>query len=314
MSNELSIKITHDSEGKEVSLNAMNLEAANVLKLLFQSLTDLANLYGASHDVRISLKEGSIESVLIYPDTATDIDDDITKVIAGTSTNVEATRILRDIQTKIKANGIAYSVHHVVANTVHDLTPSFKEGQFRRRRTPKAEFEEQVCFISGRLFESGGKVKSNVHVDVGEDEYKVECTQEQATTLNKRLYSKVYLSVLKLTSAHLVRYRFIDSYLKEESYMAYKAFYESIMATKELRRYDIIHDKIVHTVETNDRALGELLKLMRLFDHEQCERGVLRTVLIGIKPIRQRHKAVKEAYNRLAGILRKGRTSYSEDN
>ncbi|MBK9765154.1 MAG: hypothetical protein IPO87_17870 [Flavobacteriales bacterium] len=75
------------------------------------------------------------------------------------------------------------------------------------------------------------------------------------------------------------------------------------MATRELRRYDIIHDKIVRIVETKELT-AELLKIMRLFDHEQCECGVM-NCSHSDQATRKRHKAVKDLYDRLADILRR---------
>jgi hypothetical protein len=307
MPNEFIIKINSDSQGNHVSLDSMTIEASDALILFHKTLNDFAKLHHDSADVKVSLRDGCIESSLVYPQNNTKISEEITDVIHGNSENNELIKLLKDIQNKVKANGLDYSILHNYNNQFEDITPFFKARNFSYRRGPRKEWIETVIFLEGKLFEAGGKTKTNIHIEYNNQEYKIECSQEEAKKINERLYETVFLCVLKKQKAgQRDVFHFIDSYLKVETYNELKSLYETLNDNDSLERFDLLHNKIVEIIENIEHPYGELLKLMRLFSNPQCDRGLLRTVLMALKPIKDNNEKVSQMYTTLAEILRAG--------
>ena len=76
---------------------------------------------------------------------------------------------------------------------------------------------------------------------------------------------------------------------------------------KELIKYDIIHNNIVELINTNRD--NELLNLMEIYNHTDSNRGMLRTILMALKPIiKSQNNKIQESYKNLGDILRKGST------
>jgi len=306
MANELVLKISADSQGNAVNLNSIPIEAADALAVFLNSLKELAKLHDNPTEVKLSLRNGSIESVLEYPETDTELDIGIANVIEGRSSNNEYFKLLRDIQDTIKANGLTYEVVHKVSNTPRNLTAEFKAKNFVRRQGSRKKKEEEVVFLKGKLFESGGKRSTNIHLDVDDVDIKVECTQGQAIRLNKLLYSEIRLCALKKSKpGKHPSYLLLDSYASEESFRIFKDIHDSVN-NETLERFDVIYNRVIEAIE-RPKVKGEIVKLLRLFKYPQVDRGIVRTILIALKPIRTQETVV-ETYKELAGILRNGST------
>ena len=306
MNNEFIIKINSDSHGNQLSLDNITIEAADALMIMIESLTNIAKLYDENPDIKISLKNGSIESCLIYPSTGNLIQEEIENIILGNSNNNEKIKFFKAIQDKIKSNGLDYTVINKVNDEIKDLTVIFKSNNFSLKRARRTEFNEKVEFIQGRLYESGGKVKTNIHLENNlQEEYKVECTQEQAIEINQRLYSNIYLSVLKKWRLNQnPTYQLIDNYLTEDKFINYKSFYNNIKNTTTLDRFDLVYNRIVEIIESDEINNGEILKIMRLYNNPNSDRGIIRTILMTIKPVLSKNNNLSEMYSSLAKILR----------
>lgn len=308
MNNEFIIKINSDSHGNQLSLDNITIEAADALMIMIESLTNIAKLYDENPDIKISLKNGSIESCLVYPSTGNLIQEEIENIILGNSDNNEKIKFFKTIQDKIKSNGLDYTVINKVNDEIKDLTVIFKSNNFPLKRVRRTEFYEKVEFIQGRLYESGGKVKTNIHLEnTLQEEYKVECTQEQAIEINQRLYSNIYLSVLKKWRLNQKpTYQLIDSYLSEDKFINYKTFYNDIKNNPTLDRFDLVYNRIVEIIESDEINNGEILKIMRLYNNPNSDRGIIRTILMTLKPVISKNTNLSVMYNSLAKILRAG--------
>jgi len=285
----------------------MPIEAADAFIVFLDSLSKIAKLFQNEEGVRISIREGSAEGVLEYPESIDAISTEFIDVIEGRSYNSEYVRLLKNVQDKIKANGLGYEVSYKIDNSSRDLTTEFKAKNFVLKRGRRIEWSEKVDFIKGRLFEAGGKTKSNIHLDVDGKDIRVECSQQQAKRLNKLLYSDVRLCVLRKWKVEdEPTYSLMDSYVTEETYLLFKNFYQDFQNEKSLDRFDIIYKRIIEAVE-KPRIKAEVIKLMRLFDHPQADRGVLRTILIALKPLRN-DEPIAFMYSGLSEVLRAGST------
>lgn len=306
MANELVLKIRTDSRGNPVGLDNMPIEAVDVLTVFLEALSDLAKQQQNPAGITVSLRSGSIESVLEYPEADTEIDTGISDVVEGRSPNNDFYKALRSVQDKIKANGLTYEVIHKVKDVPRSLTEEFKAKNFVRRTGARKEKTEEVVFFKGVLFESGGKKTTNIHLDVNGADVKVECTQDQAKRLNALLYLEIRVCALKKTlTGGVPTYELLDSYATEATYSLFKIFYESIN-TDASERFDVLYERVIEAVEA-PRVKGEIVKLLRLFDYPQADRGNLRTILVALKPVRN-GELIIGPYERLANHLRAGST------
>lgn len=135
MENELKIKILSNSNGEKVSLDNISIDAADALKIFIESLSDFAKSYNDNSDVKLSMKDGSIETILTYPADKTEISEDIDEIITGKSFETHRTKLFKNIQDKIKLNGLEYSVLLKENNIEKDLTKNFKDKNFPLRMT-----------------------------------------------------------------------------------------------------------------------------------------------------------------------------------
>lgn len=306
MTNELKIKIIKDSQGNDLDLSNITIEAADALKVFIDSMVDFAKTYSDTSSVKLKLDNGSIETALVYPDEE-EISNDIDEILTFQSDKQKRVEILRKIQDKIQLNGLTYQVFIDKQNQpTQEITQIFKGRKFRKTRQT-FDRNYSIEFIEGELYESGGKSTVNVHIHNQEldKEYKVECTKPQAKRLNERLYSKVYLSVTKIIKTESeIEYRYIDSYLKEETYLFYKSIHERLTTEDSIEKYDLIYDHIVGIINNDEISNEEIIKIMRLYDNKFSEKGIIRTILMTLKPIVNREIGLLPQYEDLVKTFR----------
>lgn len=308
MQNELIIKILKDSKGNPVSLDNISVDSADALKIFIESFSEYARLNGDVSDIKISLRDGSISTVLSYPETNTIFQEGINDVVNNRSENRDRVKILKNIQKKIKANGLEYEVKQKINNQYQDITHLFKKKNFVLRRGPREDWYKDVLFVDGNLYEAGGKVKLNIHIEDSTGfHYTIDCSEKAVKKV--RLLNETFVSVIrKYKENKPLEYELLDIYPKKEKYIEYKKFYESIQKNESLEKYDLLHDKIVSIIEDKNKSNGELLKIMRLFNYTGSDRGSIRTILIALKRVPKDDK-LNEMYNSLAEILRAGNTN-----
>jgi hypothetical protein len=301
--NEFIIKINKDKNGQEVSLDNISIDAADALNVFISSLTEFAKSEKNLTDINISLKSGCIETTLNYPSTRNDVNQDIQNVFEGNSVEVEKVKIFKKIQDKIKANGLDYSVLHKIENHTYNVTDVFKSKSFKVKKNKPIDWFYDIIFVEGQLNDIGGKIKTNAHIeDFSGFNYTIDCTKDEAKKF-KSIFEDVFVCILRKYKPNVkVQYELIDIYLNKEKFIEYKNLYEIVNKNKSLERFDIIHDKI-ESILNDDISNGELLKLMRLYNNPQSDRGILRTILMALKRV-EKSDEVLMMYNKLAEILR----------
>lgn len=288
-------------------LDNMPIEAAEALKVFIESLTELARLNGDDSDVHLSLSSGCIEASLEYPETENVIDEAIDTVTSREAYDNEVVKIFNKIHNKISANGLEYSVVVHQQGVTRDLTGVFKaEKKFVYSR-PRLDWEDDVIFIKGSLYNAGGKSSTNLHVDADNFDFTVQCTKEQAQEVNK-LYQDVYLAVHKRwQDGKNPQFVYIDHYTSQNSFIKYKELYSVVKADNGLDKFDLVREELLETLEDRQEHVRRLLKLMRLYQFDFSNRGVIRTILSTIKPFRNVDNQVSELYNHMAETLERGR-------
>ena len=229
MQNEFIIKINKDRNGKAVSLDSISIGAADALNVFISSLSDFAKTEKDISDFRISLKDGCIETSLSYPSTKTEVDTSIQDIYEGNSSEEYKVKIFKNIQDKIKANGLDYSILYRNNDCVKDLTSIFKANKFTAKKLPEIPWFYDVIFVEGELFDLGGKVKINAHIAAKNDfPYLIDCNKEQAKRFGS-LYENTFVSILRKYRPHSkAQHELIDVYLEKDKFDEYKNLYETV--------------------------------------------------------------------------------------
>ncbi|MCS4300685.1 hypothetical protein [Chryseobacterium sp. BIGb0232] len=305
MSNELKIKIIRDSQGNDLDLSNITIEAADALKVFIDSMVDFAKTYENTSEIKLMLDNGCIETSLIYPDEQ--VSRDIDNILSLQVSEPKKVDAFKRIQEKIIMNGLEYGVYiKKEEESYRDITQIFKEKKFRKSKQ-KFDRKFSIEFIEGELFEVGGRVNANVHIEnktLGK-QFKVECERPEAKNLNDRLYSKVFLSVRKIAKTETdIEYRYIDSYLREENYHYYKNLHERITMDDSLEKYGLIYKHIVDIINDDETLNEEIIKILRLYNNHFTKKGVIRTILMTLKPIINREVGLLPHYEDLVKTFR----------
>lgn len=304
MQNELKIRIVKDSKGDKLSLTSITIEAAESLRIFIESLVELANLYENNSEFKISLKEGSVESSLVFPSQNVDITDDINNIIEGKSIDNAKTKTLKKIQDKIKLNGLSYEVAWIIDNKEKNITNVFKGRNFPYKRL-HSNGNSEVVFLKGFLYESGGKKTVNIHIEDCGQEYTIDCTNDEAIKVNTSLFKEIFISAIKTVKGKdIVFYKLVDYYSDKVEYENMSNFYDSIVYNDGLEKFDLLHNKIYNLII--DDKTQELLKIVKVFNTDFTEKGIIRTILMSLKPVRQKEffPAIDALYKSLSENLR----------
>lgn len=306
MSNELRIEIITDSDGNHVSLDNIPIEAAESLQVFIHSLTELAKTFDERSNVRLKLENNSVDACLVYDEIQNHITNSLDEVITNNSNDNHKIQIFKNIQDRIQLNGLQYRVYFKKNNQEREVTPLFEGVKFTKRRR-RFEREYKLRFIRGTLFEAGGKSHANVHLEnkIEGEEYKISCTKEQARKLNQKLYSEIFLAVTEnKRSDNSFKHYFVDSYLDEQKFLLYKSLHDLLEENTNIEKYDLIYNHIQDVINDAERSNAELIKLMRLYNNSYTDKGIIRTILMTIKPILRTEEDLYQYYNDLSSTLR----------
>lgn len=310
MENELKIKILSNSNGEKVSLDNISIDAADALKVFIESLSDFAKNYDTS-GIKLSLNNGSIETVFSFPAEDTEILTDINNILEGKSFSAHKTKLFKNIQDKIRANGLGYHVSLNENNIEKDLTQDFIINNFPLRRGARIPFKFEILFLNGKTYKAGGDVTSKAYVEIENKKYKIDCTKADVNAMGP-VYSDVYLAVLKKwKNEEDIDYKLIDNYHTENVYSYFKNIHDEFKKKDSLEKYDYLHDKVVQILEDENIHTNNIIKLLRLYNNQYSDkdRGILRTLLMSIKPILKENDELSYYYNEVAKRFKYGSKS-----
>ena len=112
-----------------------------------------------------------------------------------------------------------------------------------------------------------------------------------------------YLSILKHSCiGQKDALSLIDIYSAQE-YDEYKSFFEKVENNKELERFDIVYNRILEIIK-NEETNYNLLKTIKLYLNSQAEIGIIRTILLLIKPLKNDDNEINEVYQQLVTIIK----------
>lgn len=140
----------------------------------------------------------------------------------------------------------------------------------------------------------------------GDDEYKIQCSAEEAIQLNSFLYKNIFLSAIKLSKNNKKpEYILLDSYTNENEQLKFKSFFNEMEHDDKLEKYDLLHDKFYQLIIDED--IASIKKFITIFN-KSSDRGIMRTILITLKPVikKDTFTELKPFYERLSDSLRAG--------
>ncbi|KPE51240.1 hypothetical protein [Chryseobacterium indologenes] len=306
MSNELKIRIVRDSQGNDLDLNRISIEAADALNIFIDSLSSFAKTYDDTSGIKMRLDNGSVTACLVLPDDGANIADEIEEIMMNRSQNNERIKPLKTIQDKIQQNGSVYEVY-LKKNSAQEInvTNYFKGDKFQTRRQ-QLNRVYAIEFIKGNLYAIGGKKNPNVHIEDLESNTtsKISCSVEAAKVLNKGLYEEMYFSTIRTESEQGISHSYVDNYSSLEDFQNFKTLHETLLSTDSIEKYDIIYDYILEVVNNEDRSNEEIIKLMTLYNNKFSEKGIVRTILMTLKPIIERETGLIPHYQSLVETFR----------
>lgn len=284
---KLELKITTDSNGREIDLTNLSVIAAKSLNLMLDSLIKIIEATPHGNDLRIKVVKGSATLLAEGSETIiTRMENDFREVAEYTSVKNDIVSNWRNIQTLISRNGLNYEVNFYNSSNVKqpflDKLKNTKAFRVKVERKPK-DFE--LTFVHGKLIENGG-VSPNLHLKENGQDKIIACSHEVAKKLNQHLYGDLYVSAWKKRNDSKAKLEYCDSYLSADDFFQYKNFIAANNDLQESDEYVAIHEKIKGYVAAND--FGRLKKLLRLYNHKSSDFGSLKTILLVTKTFKEK--------------------------
>lgn len=290
--NKVEFKILKDSKQSDIRLSDMSLDASKALKTLLEALTKIVEHTPDHENMRLNISEGSAVVAAVGTDRQiTDMQKNFEKVANSDSTNNELVKAWRDVQGLVSRNGLAYEISFVKRNEKINVTSKIRNSRRFKARPARNTAASPYLFLEGRLIEAGGK-NPNIHIINRQHESNIQsetiisCKEAEVEKIIKYIYKTVYLSAwtkrLELGNENLI---FCDMYTDVTVYRSLKSFFESFTAAAEIERLDILHEIMYAYI--NDGSFGLLEKLMRLFNNDQEDVNVLKTLCVVTKGIKE---------------------------
>lgn len=89
----------------------------------------------------------------------------------------------------------------------------------------------------------------------------------------------------------------------------YDVFFDNVLATEGLQRYDLVYDMAERVVSQGPEASTDLVAFLEAASRlKKPERGVWRSVLVIFKPICKYNPQIAAAYDCVVKLLRQGST------
>jgi hypothetical protein len=100
---------------------------------------------------------------------------------------------------------------------------------------------------------------------------------------------------------------YIDHYSSQRSFIEFKELYAAVKADDGLEKFDLVRERVLEILGQGPEHIRGLLRLMRLYQFNFSNRGVIRTILSTVKPFRDVDEQVSELYYHMAKTLEQGR-------
>lgn len=291
--NEILFRITEFDNGEEIFLDNMSIEVADKFQDFLKLFTDLAKLYQTNNDIKVNVYKGSAAFALKSNKSKIElINDDFVAICEDRLDNPDSARCLRKIQDEIKNVPYKMELAIIIDNNVKPYLSHFRrDKRFKVPVQARLRRISSIEFIKGELEEIGGK-SINFHVLLPETTTRiiVSCKDKsEAKRIGHYIFSNVFVVVQKNETSKIVR-NFLDVYNSQQEFEYFMNWYEDIQSLEGIERYDKIYSTFEAILEDATKEweikLKRIRKHIRLFDSKHTEPGMLRTILIVLKPFK----------------------------
>lgn len=285
---EISLKYANSAP---VSLNYMTPEALDSFMAVIASLKAIVTSIGIDDEVTFTIKEGSAScAVQAQPDTMHRVYQEMDYAIRGESYHKAVTSNLRIIQDQLKRDGFVYDFLYTGDSQgiveLHNRLRNSKKITIKRERKP---IEYKVVIKSGVLNQIGGK-DPNYHFDYGGgDKITIECSKNEAMTINQYLYQSVTsMLICKEWTDGSKPNEFTHKLIVDERHAnSIKRFIDQYNAEEEIvEKLTSLHQFIDMSFEEPETGFEVLKSLMIGFNDRNLHLSELKTLLVISKPFK----------------------------
>lgn|SRR5574343_44055 len=311
MTNTITFKLSGVKEiddFHDVELDKLSVNEALALKNVLESFISIANLYN-DKDAIIQIEKGSALT-RFAPSTADSylkIVKDMDDVVNNKCVNKSIINEYNKIQKVCSNKNYQLTIERTDENAkIINLNKYFtRKKPFYKKRAKKSKTKIELVFISGELFDLGGK-KINAHITNKKgDAVLIDIDRkEDARKLGNYLYSEAFISALKFQSETVVRWKFIDSYIDKSEHEKFENFVKSLKALELVERYEKVYDLAYEVLGGNgtiETKLKNLIKYFKLLVNENSDKGMLMTIMLALSQF-QENKIVIDLYRRTNDI------------
>lgn len=288
---EFTIEITKDVGGSEIAEHSMSLRAANSLKVILESLTEVATMSGGE-DSNIKIDTGTTKiSIKANQEQLDAIDKNLTDVSEGKSNNERLMTIWKKVHSTISANSLEYSASfHSVQNT-KDITTIFKDKKKFKKTVVKRPI---VRFYIGKLRGLVDNEKSStITIELNEEErYGVNCEATDTFALNNCFSHTIYISVIETIKGDKVTNRTLCNFYTQDFYNEIYSFYNECKRLRGIEKLKFIN-KTIDSIIRIGNDFSKVAKYVKLFNHTDEDVSVLRMLINTIQNIENQEEILK---------------------
>jgi len=297
LSKKLEIKL-NEVNNETVNLDSMSPEMLDSFMTVMGALKALATTVIGTSDLKFSISKGSALGAVIAPNEPMEkLYSKIDSAIEGNSSDKELTSQLRIIQNQVKRDNYKYSFNYLSNSKFTEIHNRLKNCKtITLKRKTNSPFKYKLKIIQGFFNQIGGKTP-NYHFDYGgNDKLIVNCSVEQARTINKYIYSNINsLLLCKEWNRKSKKDEYYHKVILDDSFVQdFKDYIRGYNSEdKLLEKLTLTHD-FVDTQFEKKPNFSILRALLIAFNDENFHLSELKTLLVISKPFKT-HEIIKHA-------------------
>lgn len=285
------LAVEYEKDGTKTSLEKMTLEGSEAFKKFLSAFINIAKQY-KKEDIRIEIKDGSASITAVgEPDTIAKLKKDYDTVIEGKSKNKALIRNWGNIHKVFQANGLTYSANYNGVNITETILSSNKG--FLPANVDSSNYK--LTFLQGSVKRIGGGKPTILFLPNNQTkQIRIRCSKSEAKRIDTYLYSKLSLSIwAKEIPGKRTEYTFCDYYALPDDFKYFNvvvdAYYKK---SNSMAKLEFLHDEFNTLMKREKKFASNVVKFLRIFNHDSLDSGTLKTLLVLTKSL-QGDKAVK---------------------
>lgn len=197
----LTIRVSHgDNQDAKDPQTALKL--AEISHDIYGNTIDIARSLQQNYDINDVLPAFNDQEKTISltgtSESGKELFNRYKEVEEGKSPDRKLVESFRGIQKRIKENGFSYDVNFTFNGKSYAVTNDFKKSKNFQTKRRKTFQQPALQLVSGEMLGSGGE-NPNIHLRTTEETIIIECTKEQAKSLEGKLYDKINLSIIDIS-------------------------------------------------------------------------------------------------------------------